>query len=93
MEWIEVSKKLPPLSYVESDNEDDYYKPIYVLAKHALSDVCAVVILVQNQDEESFGFGDYTWEVYIPAFDAYLHDDIPFKTYSHWMPLPRLPGS
>lgn len=89
MEWISVKEKLPPLSYVESDNADDEYKAHYVLLYSNEKTFC-VGYLVKEQDEEKWSCGDLSWEVLLPGEDWTIHD-INFDIFTHWCELPKPP--
>ncbi len=87
--WISVKDRLPPLSYVESDNVDDAYEGIHFLL-FTKEDVCVVGYLVQNQDKDDWNFGEYTWEIYIPCAGG-LIEELDFDKVTYWMPLPKPP--
>lgn len=87
MEWISVKEKLPPISYVESDDEDHPYEGIHFLLYSTQKCMC-VGYLVKDQDEKSWNHGDLSWEVYIPNEHI---EDVDFEKFTHWMPLPKPP--
>lgn len=91
MEWINVEDRLPKLSYVESDNQDDPYEsyPILVYSPESPGIMC-VASLIQEQNEKKWSFGEYRWEVYIPGGGGSI-DEVDFETFTHWIPLPEPP--
>jgi hypothetical protein len=91
MEWISVKEKLPPISYLESDNEDDQYEcyPVLVFSEEAPGIYC-VAYLVQNQDEDNWNLGDLSWQLYIPGSGGDIIDR-DLEVFSLWMTLPDLP--
>lgn len=89
MTWTKCSEKLPEISYIESDNEDDPYIGIYYLLYSPQNCMC-VGYLTMNQEEHSFNFKELSWEIYSP--DGTIID-IDFESFTHWMPLPEPPNS
>ena len=87
MEWIKCSDRMPELSYVESDNEDDPYECHPILLYCPQKCMC-VGYLEMNQDEESWNFKELFWSTYLPNGNIY---DLDFDKFTHWMPLPELP--
>ena len=91
MEWISVKDKLPQLSYVESEDSgypyDSYNVLLYTSAAHCEGVIC-VGFLEQEQDEDKWEFGDFSWVCYIPDENIVM---VPFETFTHWMPLPKPP--
>ena len=90
-EWIKCTDQLPPLSFCDSDNPNDYYGPIPVIvwAPYPWSYSC-VACLCKDNDEDSNNFGEYYWDIYIP-FSEHT-DEIDFDTFTLWMPLNKPPG-
>jgi len=89
MEWISVKKRLPPLSYYESDDPDSPFESYNVLL-YCDPEIC-VGYLVKNQDEFDWNFGDMGWECYIPDDGGGTIRKIEFKSVTHWMELPEGP--
>jgi len=90
-EWIKCSDRLPKISYIESDNEDDPYEcyPVLVYSVEKPGIFC-VAYLEQNQDEDDWNFEDLFWQLYIPGEGRdIINSDL--KTFDYWMPLPSPP--
>lgn len=89
-EWISVNERLPPISYLESDNEDDPHEayPVLVFSDEEPG-IFSVAYLVKEQNEDRWNFGDLSWEIYIPNGGGV--DEVDFDVFSHWMPLPKPP--
>lgn len=87
MEWISVKDRLPQLSYVESDNEDDPYESNPILL-YSNENIPFVGYLIKEQDEKCWDFGEFQWGCYIPGGHI---NDVDFDKVTHWMPLPSPP--
>ena len=94
MNWISVNDCLPKLSYQESDDATDPYEAFPVLVFNKVKDdeyEFCVAYLVQNQDKESWNYGEFSWELYVPGNGGtILTRDI--EEFTHWMPLPKEPN-
>lgn len=90
-EWVDCKERLPPLSFIESDNADDPYEghDVLVYSDEDLG-ICCVACLRKNQNEDSWNYGDLFWQVYIPG--AGTLTDVDFEVFTKWMPLPQLPN-
>lgn len=89
MEWISVSEKLPPLSFVESDDAEDPYESnmilLYISNDRGSEHSEILVGIYEEEDLSPFPN--------IPSWASYnggsWHD---LETYpTHWMPLPAPP--
>src|SRR5690349_18556236 len=91
MEWISIKDRLPPLSYLESDNEEDPYEcyPVLVYSEEQPG-ICCVAYLVKEQDEDKWSYGDLSWELYIPSNGGDIIER-DLETFTKWMPLPEPP--
>jgi hypothetical protein len=92
MKWFKLEEKLPPISYVESDNENDPYEsyPVMVFSKESPGIQC-VAHLVKEQDENDWNFGRLSWELYIPGEGGHIVN-ADLETFSHWRKLPKNPA-
>lgn len=91
MKWFKLEEKLPTVSYLESDNENDPYEghPVLVFSKESPGIQC-VAYLVKEQDENDWNFGLLSWELYVPGEGGdIVHKDL--ETFSHWRKLPKNP--
>lgn len=90
-DWIKVSDRIPQISYLESDNADDPYGcfPVLVFVPEKPGIMC-VAHIEQNQDENSWNFGEYHWQVYVPGEPGDICG-MDFEVVTHWMALPKAP--
>lgn len=82
-EWIEIEKKLPPLSY---EDLGDRLGERYDVLVHSSTEpgVHCIAYLVKDEDSQ------YNWEINIPCFygsGGQLIKDIPLNSFSHWKPI------
>jgi len=88
-EWIKCSERLPPKSYIESDDADIPYEAHRVL------------LLIPNSQDYDVMCGWYEEEDLspfpnIPRWIGWVITDedgycVDLKTPTHWMPLPKPP--
>lgn len=89
--WISVETELPPISFLESDEEDDPYEchPVLVYSDENPGIMC-VAYLEKDQDKDSWNYGDLSWSVYMPGGN--LESGLEKEVFTHWMPLPNPPS-
>lgn len=91
MEWISVKDQLPPVSFIESDDENVPYECHYFLVfSDEKPGIMCVASLMQIQDPEHWNEGDFYWDLYIPKCGGNTIER-DFDCFTHWMHLPQPP--
>lgn len=93
MEWINIKDKLPPLSYIKSDNEEDSYEGIHILVyyhdiyRNIDHGIC--VAYLESASEEDWDQNP-KWSIFIPG-DNPGSRELGKINITHWAELPKFP--